>query len=33
MAKIRGKVKTLRDIDCVLTSETLEKLTQTAQVA
>lgn len=33
MAKIKGRVKTLLDIDCVLTSETLEQLVQTAQAA
>jgi purine-binding chemotaxis protein CheW len=33
MAKIRGKVKTLLDIDRLLTSETLEQLTQAAQAA
>jgi len=33
MAKVRGKVKTLLDIDLVLTSETLEQLTQTAKAA
>src|SRR5262245_4292020 len=33
MAKIRGKVKTLLDIDRVLTSETLEQLTQATPAA
>lgn len=33
MAKIRGKVKTLLDIDRLLTSETLDRLTQAAQAA
>lgn len=33
MAKIRGKVKTLLDIDRVLTNETLEQLTQASQAA
>ena len=33
MAKIRGKVKTLLDIDCVLTSEAIEQLTQASQAA
>lgn len=33
MAKIRGKVKTLLDIDRLLTSETLEQLTQATQAA
>ena len=31
MAKVRGKVKTLLDIDCVLTSEATEQLTQALQ--
>lgn len=33
MAKIRGKVKTLLDIDRVLTGETLEQVSQAAQAA
>ncbi len=33
MAKVRGKVKTLLDIDRLLTSETMERLAQTAQAA
>ncbi len=33
MAKIRGKVKTLLDIDQLLTSDTIVQLTQTAQAA
>ncbi len=33
MAKIRGKVKTLLDIDQLLTSDTVVQLTQTAQAA
>ena len=33
MAKVRGKVKTLLDIDCVLTSEAKEQLTQALQAA
>lgn len=33
MAKVRGKVKTLLDIDRLLTSETVAQLTQTAQAA
>lgn len=33
MAKIRGKVKTLLDIDRVLTGETVEQLSQAAQAA
>ena len=33
MAKVKGKVKTLLDIDHVLTAETLRQLVQTAQAA
>lgn len=33
MAKVKGKVKTLLDIDRVLTAETLRQLVQTAQAA
>ena len=33
MAKVRGKVKTLLDIDRLLTSETVEQLARTAQAA